>query len=469
MEALQRIPPQALQIEDAVISALLIDYNAMSEVIEILKPEMFYSPENSLIFTACFELYRDNKPIDLLTVTEQLRVMARIDQAGGVLKLSEKAFKLSSAANIVYHSQILKEKYLLRMLSNITAIVYDKCFNETIDVFELLSEIENNIFNLTKDNTSRKIQRIIDLYYQQIKNIEAKKEGHVIGYLTNLPSIDNLLKGIKKQNLIILAARPSQGKTALAMTIATNLAVKQQVPVGFFSMEMSAEELCSRFTALNSGIPLNYLVNSDVKGIMFERVMQGIPTVKAAPLFIDDSEALTMMKLRSRARTMVLKYGVKFIFVDYIGLMKPNFPNKTRTKENEVSEISNGLKSLAKELDVPVFALSQLNREVEKRTDKRPQLSDIRDSGSVEQDADVVMFLFRPEYYKITTTQNGEQIPDGYSEAIFAKHRNGPLGDIGLRFIKECAKFEELNQPAQTIQYESGGEYKSNTVYEQPF
>lgn len=432
--------PNVEELETAVISAIINFKDAMDIAVEILKPEMFYSGVNQLIYSACYEMYRNNSPIDLLTISNQLNHNQTMASVGGIGTLLEISQKTSSPANIKYHSIVIKEKYLLRELIRISEDLSSKCYNPSSDVFDLIDEAESSIFDITKDNSLRQEVKIGDAYHQQIKYLENVQDGNVEGILTGLSAIDNVLNGIKKQNLVIIAARPAQGKTSLALTIAKNLCINQNIPCGFFSMEMSVQELTSKFTSLNSGIPLNYLVNSNVKGRMFELMMESAPSVYKAPLYINDAPALTIMQLRHNARKMVIKYGVKVIFVDYLGLMKAE-TSKGKTRENEVSEISSGLKAIAKELDIPVIALSQLNRATEGQEGKRPELRNLRDSGSIEQDADIVMFLFRPEYYGLDVQEKG------YSEILIKKHRNGAVGDVALRFVPELTKFEDLNRP----------------------
>lgn len=442
-----QVPPNVVDIEYAVISAIINFKDAMEQSIEVLKPNMFYLSTNEIIYTTCYEMYRNSIPIDMLTIANKLRETNKLESIGGIGAILKISQGTSSSTNILFHCAIIKEKYLLRQLSLITSVIYQKCYNSTQDVFELISEAENSIFEVTKDNTLRNEVKIGDAYASQIKYLEEVKEGNRDGLMTGLSAIDSVLCGIKKQNLVILAARPGQGKTSLALTMAKNFAVNQNIPCGFFSMEMSVQELCYKFTSLNSSIPLNYLVNSNVKGRMFELMMEGAPSSYKAPLYINDAPSLTVMQLRANARKMVVKYGVKVIIVDYLGLMKAE-SSKGRTRENEVSEISAGLKSIAKELDIPVIALSQLNRATEGQEGKRPELRNLRDSGSIEQDADIVMFLFRPEYYG-----HAVDIP-GYSEVLIKKHRNGALGDVALRFIPDLTRFEDIKEHYEQIHNE---------------
>lgn len=425
------------EAEEMVIGAILIDKDSMANVIEFLTPEMFSNPNLKTIFANCLQMDVLGTPIDLVTLTYHLRGNNALNGGLDAYFITSLTNRLVSSANIEIYGRIIHEKYILREVRKIVKLVEVKASEEGADCFEIIEQLDKQIYDLTKVNNAKKTKTIIDLYFSQIKDIEKKKEGSINGLLTGIAPIDNILNGIKKQNLIILAARPGQGKTALVMSISRNISVTG-VPVGFFSMEMSCEELCNRFTSINSSIPLDFLTNSNVTGVHFDKLMGAISQVKGTPLYIDDSPALTLVQLRNRARKMVQTYGIKLLVIDYIGLMRPEAGQKGRTKENEVSEISAGLKALAKELNMPIICLSQLSRKVEERPSKVPQLSDLRDSGSIEQDADIVIFLMRPQYYDMDVKFDGE------TNIYFAKNRNGITGSETIQFTKELTKFSSI-------------------------
>ena len=430
-------------MEKTVVGAIITDSSAISNVSDFLKPEMFLDPALKTIYSVCYRMALLSEPIDLVTVTHQLRVQSSLESLGGANFVTSLTDRITSSANIEFYGRIIQEKYLLREIDKISKLTSELTLQEDADCFEIIERLDKQIYDLTKDSSGRQLQTISELYQKQIKNIETRKGLVISGILTGLRCLDGILLGFKKQNLIILAARPGQGKTALAMTIARNVS-SYDIPVGFFSMEMSSEELCHRYTAINSGIPLDFLVNNNVTGGHFERLMEATGKVRDTKLYIDDSPALTLMQLRNKSRKMVMKYGIKLLIVDYLGLMKPESGNKNRTKENEVSEISAGLKAIAKELDITIIALSQLSRKVEERPSKEPQLSDLRDSGSIEQDADIVIFLMRPEYY-------GMQVEvAGLTNIYIAKHRNGSTGAVTALFTKEITKFSDIQSYEQS-------------------
>lgn len=439
-----KLPPQALEVENIIIGAILIDRDAMPQVVNILTEKMFYKEDNAIIFQSAYELHKNNRPIDLLTITEQLRSDGKLEIVGGAYNITKKCNAILSIANVEYHCYIVRSKFLLRQLITIGATLTERGYDDSEKIDELIEWVENAIFNLTKDNFAIQEKHIMTLFREQIKNIDDKKSGLIIGYYTLLRELDKVLNGVKKQNMIVVAGRASMGKTAFCLSVARNMSVEHKVPVAFFSMEMSASEVCARFTALNSDIPLNYIVNLNVRGVMHDKMMYDLPTVKDTPLYIDDSPSLTVMILRNKIRKMIKKYKIEVVFVDYLQLMRGETNKGTR--ENEVSECSRGVKAIAKEFDIPIFAMAQLSRAVEGRGDKRPQLSDLRESGSIEQDADVVILLFRPEYYGIKNDENGQSLPKGYTEAMIRKHRNGGLGDVKLQFIDEVAKFQDFKE-----------------------
>ena len=437
-----KIPPQSTDIEKSVLGAILIDRNAMQDVVERLRPEMFYVPAHQMIYEACYQLYSQMKAIDIMTVPEQLKRNGTLESAGGVYYLIMISKNIINGQHITSHSLYLEELYLKRSLISVTATFNQKGYEDTTDVFKLIDGLENALFQITQNLAKRKEHRLDELYYQQIKNIEAVKQGELPGVYCGISDIDNHVRGFKNGNLIILAGRPGSGKSALVTTIAKNTAFNN-FPTVIFSLEMTSEEVTGRISANINSIPLDFIVNSDVRGKHFETLMEGVTKVKDVPLYIDDTASITLMEVRSKLRRLVHKYGIKLAVIDYLQLMG-TVTERGKSRESEVSELSKGLKSLAKELGIPIIALSQLSRAVESRSDKRPMLSDLRESGSIEQDADMVCFLYRPEYYNIRTDEQGMPYADGYTEFIISKYRSGKVGIIPIKFIGEYTKFINL-------------------------
>ena len=455
-----KIPPQAIQLEEAVLGAIMLDREAIIIASDILTPESFYVPKNAIIFSSCFNLYKRSEPIDLLTVTQELRSTNELEQVGGAYYVTMLTSNLTSAANVEFHARIIYEAFLKRQLIKISHELERKAYEDSTDCFELINETDSAIFNLTQNIGGDYNSTIPELYLQQIKRCENKKEGVTEGYLFGSGEIDNLINGLKKQELMIIAARPGMGKTAFSLTIAKNLSLSQNIPVAFFSLEMKRQALCSRFTSLLTDIPLNYLINSDVRGVMFTKMMEKQPHAMRTQLNIDDQGGITITQLRSKVRKYIKKYKVQVIFVDY--LQKMHGENlKGKSKAQEIDEIASGLKNIAKEFDIPVIALAQLNRDVEKRENKRPQLSDLKESGGIEQEADIVAFIYRPEYYQIKEGINGTPLVDGYTEFIIEKNRNGALGTASLIFKKELTRFQDMGN----TQYESTGQYTAPINY----
>ena len=440
-----KLPPQNMELEEAVLGGIMLDKDAIGIVIEILTPESFYKDAHTDIFKACCNLYSRGEPIDLLTVTQELRRLEILELVGGAYFITQLTTRLTSAANIEFHARIIKEKHLQRCLIKISNETIRNSYEDSTDVFDLIDKTESAIFNITKDLTTQNEANVGDLVFQKIKQIENHKEGDIVGYLTGLNAIDSITLGIKKQDLVILAARPGMGKTALALTIAKNLAVDQNIPVSIFSLEMGKPALTDRLISLNSEIPLKFIINNQVTGSLFQKLMIDYPLFTKAPLFIDDQGGISINQLRSKVRRHISKYGTELIIVDYLQKLRGNGDRKNGTREQEINEIVSALKNIAKEFDIPVIALSQLSREVEKRSDKAPQLSDLRESGAIEQEADKVWFLYRPGYYEIEKdSSTGEPVLPGECEIIHAKHRNGALGTEKAMFLKDYTKFVNL-------------------------
>lgn len=448
-----RKQPQAIELEEAVLGALMIDREAVMQVLDTLTPEGFYLESHQLIYGSIINLFNRSNPIDLLTVTEELRRSGDLEKVGGPYYLVELSNRVASSANIEYHSRIILEKWMQRKLIEAGTMILRDGYSDEIDIFEQIESAEKSIFDVTARTNKKDAKSARDISRKVLLNIERasqkRNEGGVTGVPTGLAEIDRKTGGLQNSDLIIIAARPGMGKTGLALTIATN-AAKSGHAVGFFSLEMSETQLMARVIGGETLVSPNRMMNGDIRDYEWQHLQSTIESFDNLQLFIDDTAAIHLTALRAKARRMKMKYGISLFIIDYLQLMKSS--EKGSNREQEISRISQGLKALAKELDVPVIALSQLSRAVETRGGaKRPQLSDLRDSGSIEQDADIVAFIYRPEYYEILEDENGQSLK-GIAEIIFAKHRNGGTGTEQVRFEAEFAKFSDLNKPTQNNQ-----------------
>ncbi len=441
-----RLPPQAPELEQAVLGALMLERNAVNEAIDILRPESFYVDAHRRIFDAIQNLFRTDQPIDILTVTQELKKRAELDIVGGPFYISQLTNKVASSANVQYHARIISQKHILRELIRISADTMRDAYDDTTDVFDLLDKNEQELYAVTSGNLKRNYEPMSALIEDAITNIEnaKNKTGGVSGVPTGFAKLDKLTGGWQKSDMVIIAARPGMGKTAVVLSMARNIAVEHKKAVAVFSLEMSSTQLVTRLIASEAGISSEKLRKGDLNDAEFAILHQHIARLTNAPIYIDDTPALNIFELRAKCRRLKSQHNVELIVIDYLQLMTTGSDgNKGGNREQEISSISRSIKSIAKELDVPIIALSQLSRAVETRGgDKRPQLSDLRESGAIEQDADLVCFLYRPEYYKIFEDQYGSTI--GIGEIIIAKHRNGALDTVLLRFIPELAKFADL-------------------------
>jgi replicative DNA helicase len=443
-----KIPPQAIDLEEAIVGALMIDKKGLDEVIDILSPEVFYRPEHQAIFQAIQELFNSSQPIDLLTVANQLKKNGKLEFIGGDYYLIQLTQKVTSSAHIEYHSRIVQQKYILRRLIEISSILIDKSYDETLDVFDLLDEAENKLFEITNGNLKKSFESAQNLVKQAIDNIKSisEKEG-LSGVPSGFKKIDHITSGWQKSDLVILAARPGMGKTAFVLSMIRNLVTgsEPKIPVGLFSLEMSSVQLITRLISSETGIRSEQLKKGELADHEWQQLFAKVKALEDAPLYIDDTPALSIFDLRAKCRRLVSQNKVGIIVIDYLQLMTAG-SSGSGNREQEISSISRSLKAIAKELNVPVIALSQLSRAVETRGGtKRPLLSDLRESGAIEQDADIVTFIYRPEYYGLEVWDDDEATPcTGQAEFIIAKHRNGALDNVRLRFIKEQASFTNL-------------------------
>ena len=453
-----KLPPQALDLEEAVLGAMLIDKKGVDEVIDLLQPEAFYKTAHQYIFQSIFNLFQNSQPIDLLTVSADLRKKEKLDVAGGDFYLIQLTQKIASSAHIEFHARIILQKYIKRSLIHISNEIIESSYKESIDVFDLLDEAESKLYDVTQGNiknSSDTAQNLVMLAKKKIQEI-ANQEG-LSGVSTGFQKLDDLTSGWQPSDLIIIAARPGMGKTALTLSMARNIAVTKQIPVAFFSLEMSSVQLITRLISAETGLSSEKLRTGKLADHEWKQLNVKVGDLEKAPLFIDDTPALSIFDLRAKARRLASQHGIKLIVVDYLQLMTAGSSNKAGNREQEISTISRNLKSLAKELDIPVIALSQLSRAVETRGGtKRPQLSDLRESGAIEQDADIVSFIYRPEYYGIEEWDDEDHSPSaGQAEFIVAKHRNGGLDNIRMKFIGNLGKFEDLENFDSPFEYQS--------------
>lgn len=444
-----KLPPQAVELEEAVLGAMLIDKKGVDEVIDILQAEAFYKRAHQLIFESIFELFEASEPIDLLTVSNDLRKKGKLEQAGGNPYLVQLTQKIASSAHIEFHARIILQKHIQRSLIRISNEIIENSYKDSIDVFDLLDEAESKLYDVTQGNIKKSSETAQSLVVQAKRRIEdiSKREG-LSGISTGFEKLDQLTSGWQPSDLVIIAARPGMGKTALTLSMARNIAVLKQIPVAFFSLEMSSVQLITRLISAETGLSSEKLRTGKLADHEWEQLNVKVSDLEKAPLYIDDTPSLSIFDLRAKARRLASQHGIKLIFIDYLQLMTAATSSKTGNREQEISTISRNLKALAKELDLPVIALSQLSRAVETRGGtKRPLLSDLRESGAIEQDADIVSFIYRPEYYGIDEWDDEERSPStGQAEFIVAKHRNGGLDNIRMKFIGSLGKFEDLTQ-----------------------
>ena len=438
-----KLPPQAPELEEAVLGAIMLEKDAYSIISEILKPECFYKPAHQKIFESIMNLAVKQEPIDMHTVTEQLRRDGTIDEVGGAYYITLLTAKVSSAAHLEYHSQIIVQKFLARELIRVSSDIQTKAFDEKTDVDDLMQEAEGKLFEVSQRNLKKDVTQINPVIAEARDRMKhAAQQQGASGVPSGFHALDKITSGWQKSDLIIIAARPAMGKTAFILSMAKNMAVDYNIPVAVFSLEMSNVQLVNRLIMNVCQLEGEKIKNGQLTDLEWEKFDRDINQLYNAKIFVDDTPSLSIFELRSKARRLVKEHKIQCIIIDYLQLM--NASGMTfGSREQEVSIISRSLKGLAKELDIPIIALSQLNRGVEGRTGiegKRPQLSDLRESGAIEQDADMVCFIHRPEYYKITEDAQGNSLL-GIAEILVAKHRNGATADVQLKFKNTFAKF----------------------------
>jgi len=459
-----RVPPQATDMEEAVLGALMLEKDAVITVLDILKPESFYREAHQKIFTAISNLAGRDCPVDLYTVTEELRATGELESVGGPVYLTQLTSKVVSAANVEYHARIVAQKYIQRELIRVSSEIQARAYDDTYDITELLDFSEDSIFQIAEGNIKREVAPIKEVLKEAIAEIEeaGKREDALVGIPSGFTKLDRITSGWQKSELIIIAARPSMGKTAFALTMARNMAVDHGKKVAIFSCEMSAVQIVNRLIIAETDIPSHKIKNGRLTEEEWRHLDSRIKKLMQAPIYIDDTPAITITELRAKCRRLMSQHKLDIIIIDYLQLMTG--PQNSGSREQEVSNISRSLKSIAKELDVPVIALSQLNRSAELRGGyKKPQLSDLRESGAIEQDADIVVFIHRLDKFGIMTFEDGTSTR-GIADIIVAKNRNGPVDEIRLRFREEKALFVDLEDFEIEQTFEAPATPKSVTL-----
>ncbi|HXB41305.1 MAG TPA: replicative DNA helicase [Bacteroidia bacterium] len=466
-----KLQPQATELEEAVLGAMMLEKEALSTVIDILKPDAFYKPAHQSIYRAVVDLFNDSEPVDILTVTNRLKKNGELEIAGGAYSVAQLTNRVASSANAEYHARIILQKYIQRELIRISTDVINHSYEESSDVFDLLDKATASIYELVDANVRKQQDSISKLLAKAIEQIQeaSQQTSGVTGVASGFTTVDRITGGWQKSDLIVLAARPAMGKTALVLTLARNAAVDFAKPVVVFSLEMSSLQLVNRLISAEAELEQDKIRKGDLKDYEFVQLNERISKLSKAPLFIDDTPALSIFELRAKARRLKENHDIQMIVIDYLQLMTAGNESGRGggNREQEISYISRSLKSLAKELDIPIIALSQLSRDVEKRATgtKRPQLSDLRESGAIEQDADMVIFIYRPEYYGLDVFED-DQPSRGMAELYIAKNRHGSIAQPRVKFIGQFAKFADVDyvEGAKNI-YQSNQNLTPNTEF----
>lgn len=439
-DLLRRVPPHNVEAEQAVLGGILMRNNVLDAISDTLSPADFYLPAHQTIFATFLELYRTNAPVDLVSVASYLKDQKKLDMVGGSVALADLVQQVISGANAEYYATIVREKSLLRSLIDTSSDIISKCFDTSLHVGALLDESEQRIFSIAERTSGKTFQSTKTLVNKVFEDLTLRMEKNeaVTGVTTGYTRLDHMTAGLQPSDLIILAARPSMGKTAFAINMAMHAAIRDNIPVAIFSLEMSMEQLMMRMLCVEGRVDLSHVRRGFLAADEWVRLQQAADTLALAPIYIDDSPALSPLELRARTRRLKADVDVGLVMVDYLQLMRST--RKTDSREQEISDISRSLKALAKELHIPVVALSQLNRKLEERSDKRPLLSDLRESGAIEQDADVIFFIYRDEVYN----KKPDNPNIGIAELIIGKQRNGPVGRTLLSYLPSFTRFEDL-------------------------
>jgi len=465
-EIIPKVPPQAPELEVAVLSAMIIDPDCIPNVVEILKPECFYKEEHQIIYKVIVELFSAGKTVDLYILNQELKKNGLLEKVGGTAYLTEISNAVATSANVEEYARVIHDKFILREIIKMSNVLANLAFKEDADAFDLLDFAERRLLEISAEKFKSEITPFKKTLKEVLEKYEVinREKVHLTGVPSGFPEIDVMTGGFQKSDLIIIAGRPGMGKTAFALSIARNAAVEGKVPVGIFSLEMSLEQITLRLLCMEANVDMHALRTGRLSPDEWQRISGLVGRISDAPIFIDDTPALSTLELRAKARRLKAEHDIGLIIVDYLQLMQSP---KAESREREISMISRSLKSLAKELEIPVIALSQLRRAVEERGDKRPMLSDLRESGSLEQDADVVIFVHRPEYYGITSYEDGAPT-EGTAEIIISKQRNGPIGSVRLSFLKHSTKFARLEVMRREPEEEEGFR-KTETLGQHPF
>ncbi len=443
-----KVQPQAIPLEETVLGALMLDRDAFAIVMDILNAKSFYLESHQIIYKAMLRLFEKSKPVDLMTVTEELKKSGELEAVGGPFYLVKLTDRIASSANIEYHARLVTQKHLRRELIRVSTSIIQDSYDDTKDVFDVLDDAEKALFDVTQNNLGRNVESISSLTSKTLKMLEelkGKKEG-LTGIPTGFTELDRLTSGWQRSDLIVIAARPGMGKTSMVLSLAKNAAMQFDKPVAIFSLEMSGVQLVQRLISMEAEIESEKLRTGKLEEYEWQQLTSTIEKISDAPIFIDDTPGINIFELRAKARRLKMQHNIELIVIDYLQLMSGGPENKkSGNREQEISSISRGLKGLAKELNIPVITLSQLSRAVETRGGtKKPMLSDLRESGAIEQDSDIVAFIYRPEYYGLTEDEDGNS-NSGVAEFDVAKHRNGALKAVKLRFIGKYTKFTDLD------------------------
>ncbi|MDH4223002.1 MAG: replicative DNA helicase [candidate division Zixibacteria bacterium] len=441
----ERVPPQAVDVEQAVLGAMLLDRDAIGSTIEIIDESSFYKPAHAKIYTAMVSLYDRNEPVDLITLGEELSKRNQLEEVGGKVALLDLADCVATSANVEYHSKIILEKATLRKLIQATTDIITRCYDLTEEVDYLLDSAEQKIFDISEKRVKPGFVSLGDILPHTFESIDKIREGHITGIPTGFKDLDSLTAGLQPADLVVVAGRPSMGKTSFSLSVAEHIAIEEKIPVAIFSLEMAKNQLANRMLCSRARISSHRMRTGRLSDHEWANLSIAAGPLSEAKIFLDDSPGIGILEMRAKARRLKARENIGVIILDYLQLMQGQ--RGVENRQQEISLISRALKGLAKDLSVPVLALSQLSREVERRGgERRPHLADLRESGAIEQDADMVMFVYRPEMYEINTIDiyGKKENSEGIAEIIVSKHRNGPTGSVFLSFIKDYARFENL-------------------------
>jgi len=470
---LGKLPPQALDLEESVLGALMLEKDALTNVIDILKPENFYKDANKEIYQSIIDLFNESEPIDLLTVTSQLKKNGKLEYVGGSFYVTQLTTRVNSASNIEYHARIILEQSIKRQLIEVSGEVQKEAYEDTTDVFDLLDNTEQSLFDISESHIRKNYSQVKGLMKEAIDELQAKKtrKDGITGVPSGFIDLDNITSGWQPSDLVIIAGRPSMGKTAFVLSMMRNASIDHEMPIALFSLEMSSLQIVNRLISSEAELDSDKIKKGNLKDYEWQQLLHKTDQLNNAKIFIDDTPALSILELRAKSRRLKSQHDIQCIIVDYLQLMSGEYGKSSGNREQEIASISRSLKAIAKELNVPVLALSQLSRAVETRGgDKRPVLSDLRESGSIEQDADMVLFIYRADRYDITEDEDGN-LTAGVAELLLRKNRNGPTGKVKLKFIERFAKFADLssNDDMTTNKFQSKANGNFNSEKNDPF